>query len=330
MNYFRNFKTICFTSLALTLFNSAYADPSQDLAKAVKEHNIDAMKAAIAAGADVNAKDAEGNTPLGCAVWWTDEVALLIEAKADVNLNNPLISAATWGETESLNLLLKAGANVNAKNGLGQTALWSAAFNGNQLSTLQALINAGAEVDAKDNLGQTPLITLAANGKTPKERVATINSQSPYLVKAGLALPPRLLNPKESDYSNVGEMIKFLVEKKADVNYSFSAAKFTALILAAQKNRPDAVQALIDSKADLELKSLSNMTPLAHACFSNKGEEAGLVLVNAGANINVTDRMSLEWQDSKYSGSAVFTNVTPLFLAAGRGYAKLVQAEFNQ
>ena len=324
----KQFNTLALSALLCLPFSAAFAGPTEDLAKAVKEHNTDAMKTAIAAGADVNAEDEAHHTPLDCAVWWPDEIQLLLDAKADVNKDGPLAAAATWGETGVVAVLLKAGAKVDAPAS-GHTPLWWAAFAGSQASTLTTLLDAGADVEAGGTGMGTPLFTLLTQGKSPAERVATIRSQSPYLVKAGLALPPRMLNPQESDYSTLEDMMAVLINHKAKAEGTIPRTGETALMWAARGNRADAVQLLVANKADLNLKSKTNMTALAYACNSKKGQEAGIALVAAGANVKTSDVMGLELLtgDKTYgTAHAEFKNVTPLMLAARRGYAELVKA----
>ena len=98
--------------------------------KAATLGNIEAVKQHLAAGADVNAKDKYGRTPLHTAVDgdYKELIELLIAEGADVNANSkigtPLHSAATWGQKEIVELLIAAGADVNAKDKLlGRTPL---------------------------------------------------------------------------------------------------------------------------------------------------------------------------------------------------------------
>ena len=78
--------------------------------------NIEAAKEAIAAGANVNAKSADGHTPLHSASRWAqNEIAeLLIAAGADVNAKGevgttPLDAAIKYKQTEISALLSKHG-----------------------------------------------------------------------------------------------------------------------------------------------------------------------------------------------------------------------------
>lgn len=93
------------------------------------------VKALLAAGADVNARDARGWSAISRAVHnaeqdrgFADVVQVLIEAGADIEATigygvRPLMLAAGYGETAVVEVLLRAGADVLARNEGGYTAL---------------------------------------------------------------------------------------------------------------------------------------------------------------------------------------------------------------
>ncbi|MFA6921473.1 MAG: ankyrin repeat domain-containing protein [Gallionella sp.] len=93
------------------------------------------VQALIDAGADVNAADERGWTPLAKAVYsaefkcgFPDVVKVLIDAGANIEAAigygvRPLMLAAGYGETEVVDTLLRAGADVLARNEGGYTAL---------------------------------------------------------------------------------------------------------------------------------------------------------------------------------------------------------------
>ena len=151
----------------------------------------DVLEVLIAAGANVNARDVNGMTPL---FWATAAGAeLLLAAGADVNTrstgaSDPYVRrhgpSAAWlpfprgmnqvavtlpGETPlhwaaaydgsgvKVELLLAAGADVGARGPQDATPLhWAAEYN-DSAAVVEALVTAGADVSAKDQFGGTPL-----------------------------------------------------------------------------------------------------------------------------------------------------------------------------
>lgn len=95
----------------------------------------------LAAGADVNAQDEEGNTPLLHA------------------------AAKSWGYLATVQRLLQVpGIDVNLANKGGKTALFVAADHGRQ-GVVKLLLSApGIDVNAATNSGSTPLHIAVANG----------------------------------------------------------------------------------------------------------------------------------------------------------------------
>jgi len=92
----------------------------------------------LARGANVNAPDADGDTPLH--------------------------GAAQGGDVEIVRMLLDKGANVNAKNKVGGTPLMWAAVYGNH-DAAQLLLNRGADASAKDAEGNTAADWAARNNR---------------------------------------------------------------------------------------------------------------------------------------------------------------------
>ena len=144
-----------------------------ELRDAALDGNIEAVKQHLASGADVNATDMIGRTPLHYAAgvlykeWVEGENAeglvvrtkeiteLLIANGADVNAKDdvleftPLHLAAEYGHKEIAESLIAKGADVNAKTNSGRTPLHLAAYHG-QTEIVELLIAKGADVNAKD------------------------------------------------------------------------------------------------------------------------------------------------------------------------------------
>lgn len=98
----------------------------------------------------------------------SDDIIGLINNGADVNAKNefgssPLIRAAMNGHGGLCITLIDKGADVNASDTYGWTPLYRAAEQGLE-DVCITLINKRADINAKDNFGNTPLIGAASNG----------------------------------------------------------------------------------------------------------------------------------------------------------------------
>lgn len=153
--------------------------------------DAEATAACLAAGADVNARDDVGNTPLVLAVRARGGgtagpspvsedlavVAVLLEAGADASARNaalPHAAAGAYVETARSRFdpvetpaivaaLLAAGADVHARDGNASIPLHHAA-SAEASETVTMLLDAGSDVDARDSNGDSPLLLAAKWG----------------------------------------------------------------------------------------------------------------------------------------------------------------------
>ncbi|SVE31699.1 uncharacterized protein METZ01_LOCUS484553, partial [marine metagenome] len=133
------------------------------LSKAARTGNIAEVKKHLAAGADVNAKDMYGDTPLHDAVkrGHREVVELLITNGADMNMQDgngrtPLYPATALDHREIVAILIAKGADVNVKDDDGSTPLHKAAGLGRK-EIVELLIAEDADLNAKTYSSQTPL-----------------------------------------------------------------------------------------------------------------------------------------------------------------------------
>ena len=140
------------------------------LAQVAREGDVEALRALIAQGADVDGRESDETTPLHWAVYENeaDAVDALIAADADVQAVSregatPLSLAALNGDARVIAALLDAGADVNERLGNGETPLMMAARTGS-VEAIDLLLDRGAEIDATEELrGTTALMWAAAN-----------------------------------------------------------------------------------------------------------------------------------------------------------------------
>jgi len=134
--------------------------------------------ALVAEGASLDAHGGDGYTPLLCAITCAapESVGWLLDHGAGVDVrqaydqSTPLLWASVKNDIPSLVLLARRGADVNASNRAGRTALWFAAYNGNE-AMVKTLLGLGAAVDQAGGDHDTPLIQAAKSGLTPIVRL---------------------------------------------------------------------------------------------------------------------------------------------------------------
>ena len=141
--------------------------PCYSIAKKTTQADLDIVRSLIKGGADVQARDGDGDTALHkAAIGGNLEVAkILIANGADVNTSNhygttPLMLA---GETSMAELLVANGAMVSNKDTHLSPALLNAASAG-YLNTLRFLISKGADIRSRGSQGTTALMQAASGG----------------------------------------------------------------------------------------------------------------------------------------------------------------------
>jgi len=131
------------------------------LHKACDKNRKDIVEFLISSGADVNAKENDGDTPLiEASEGYLELVKILVAKGADLNSrdddgNTPLHEAASQGHTDVAEYLISKGAEINARNEKGETPLYKAADNG-RLETVKRLVSRGADLNLPDFQGNSP------------------------------------------------------------------------------------------------------------------------------------------------------------------------------
>jgi serine/threonine protein kinase len=134
-----------------------------ELLEAAEYGDLIKVRIALKKGANPNAKDKYGLTPLhwAASLGHVEIVKLLLERGANPNTKDnkgrtPLHEAASLGHVEIVKLLLKRGANPNTKDNYGSTPLHEAAQKG-RVEIVRVLLEYGADPRIADNEGRIPL-----------------------------------------------------------------------------------------------------------------------------------------------------------------------------
>jgi uncharacterized protein len=160
----------------------------RDLHAAAARGSADEVRRLVAAGHDVNARDANGRTPLHVAAFQghRDAARALLEAKADPALldrqrYDAVTVAAVRDDPAVVRTLLAGGASAKLVTSIYDgTALIAAAHLGHD-GVVKELIRGGAPLDHVNNLGWTALIEAVILGNGGPRHVETVRA----LVQAG-------------------------------------------------------------------------------------------------------------------------------------------------
>lgn len=153
-----------------------------DLFAAAESGDADAVRDALASGADIEARGTGGMTPLVAATKANriEAARVLIEAGADVNAKDDIqdsayLYAGARGHDEILRMTLAHGADLTSTNRFGGTALIPASERG-LLPTIDILLKAGVDPDHVNNLSWTALHEAIVLGDGSERYVRTVRA----------------------------------------------------------------------------------------------------------------------------------------------------------
>jgi quinoprotein dehydrogenase-associated probable ABC transporter substrate-binding protein len=230
---------------------AAGADLNAELAQAVVASDPARIKLLAAHGADLNARDSMGSTPLTSAAGARDSatVKLLLDLGADANARNgdgltPLMEAAYRNHVPSVEALLQHGASLTMKDPEDLTPLCRA-LDSRSFLAASALIKAGASPNVQCGANRlTPLMVVATHEKADQSGNVPVDDDW-YL----------------SDGVSPLEVGQLLVSKGADVN-ALSRGGITALMIAAGYDNAPLIGLLIQAGAKIDVHSESGKTAL--------------------------------------------------------------------
>jgi ankyrin repeat protein len=271
--------------------SSAAVDLSQTLFSTANEGDVVNVKRLIAAGADVNAKNKDGNRAIHYAArgqggQGAKAILLLIAAGAKVdwvdnNGSTPIYVAAEAGNVEAIEALLGAGANPNTPNNRGWLPIERALNFEGYSKAVKALIRGGANVNLPDSY-RNPMIS----------RVAMMGDSDVDLF---------------NDFLKAGASVNACATDGEQPIHS-----------AANWGRPALLKAMIAAGANVNAATPAGTQPI-HKLVGNiknaKNVQSLTVLIEAGSNVNATDGAGMRPIDlAKKNGSVGMVNI---LLAAG-------------
>jgi ankyrin repeat protein len=245
---------------AAVLVTVAGASGDSPLVKAVKAGDVQAVRALVKSGADVNASSGDGSTPL---LWAAHNASaelakVLIAAGAKVDAANdygvtPLLDASRSGDAAMVDLLLRSGANPKRAHPEGEMPLMAAARAGS-VPAVRLLLARGVDVNTAETFqNTTALMWAAAEGH--REVVD-------LLIEAG------------ADPNRQAHVTSLSKRHNAD----HPTGGFTALMLAARNGDAETVRRLAARGANVNLKNGDNASAAMIAIYNDRFDVAASLL----------------------------------------------------
>jgi uncharacterized protein len=269
----RIISTLLLAGIALIASAKALADSR--LADLIESGRVAAAIELIDAGADVNAAQRDGTTPLHWAAYrvQTELVRRLLAQGAQADVMNrfgasPLGEAVKAANPEIVQLLLEAGADPDSTNQDGQTALMLSVRTGS-VDVARLLLAHGADVNATEQWREQTALMWAADGANAE--------LARLLIEHGADVHARAT---ANDWGS-----QITSEPRAQYR---PTGGLTALLYAARAGCAGCVRAILEAGEDVDRPTPDGVTALMIALDNYEFDTADLLL-DAGANPHYQD-----------------------------------------
>jgi len=232
--------------------------------EAILDGDLDCAEKLLEMGADPNAKDELGRTPLHLATQfgYLGLVKLLLDSGVDPNMRNDrdgktALHYAVVRDNFMVVLLLEAGADPDIADDSGETPLHVAAHVGNY-EAVKLFLNYRVSLELKDEyFGRTPLHWAAMGWHADIVWLLLLRGADPN-VQDGIGHTPLHLAVKTKPCVDVA---KILLEAGADPNIQDAYGR-TPLHYAVFHDNPRIISLLLRYGADPNIKDNEGKTPL--------------------------------------------------------------------
>lgn len=262
--------------LFFILSQQAYAAPNNDLIAGIAYSKLEQVKAAVGAlqSIEINVDIGQGETYLHRATYRYVENADCLRA-AQKNATDPEYANAFRRHPDPCSPIL-----IDLLEPRSRSAF----------DIVEYLLEAGADPSVKNKRGLTPLLA-RAHGRNKEFDKALYD----LFFKHGAAIETvdskgnTLLLLAAQDFEPNTPLIEFCLAQNANIDHQNKRGD-TALILAAGRQRPDAVGLILAAGAGVHARNSGGMNALHNAVWRKNNLKIIDLLLDAGADLEATDR----------------------------------------